>query len=277
MTLVLLLTTRVFAQVTDDVSAVFERLSENSATTGQEWFDLAGQAREARVFAIAGKSLEQAGKLEFSPVRLGFERARLLIAKNEPEAAVAELQNLADNGFTTVAFLTGDPIIHSLAGREDYDALTDEMARQAYPCAHKDGFEDFDFWVGKWVVHVANGARAGENVIRKAERGCILIENWTNTAGGTGMSVNFLDLASNEWVQVWNSEGGSQINIRGGLTDDGMRMEGHIHYVANGTTAPFRALWTPLPDGRVRQYFEQSNDDGETWVPWFEGFYTKVD
>jgi len=60
-----------------------------------------------------------------------------------------------------------------------------------------------------------------------------------------------------------------------GMTDDGMAMEGYIHYVGNGTTAPFRALWTPLPDGRVRQYFEQSNDDGGTWVPWFEGFYTR--
>ena len=103
----------------------------------------------------------------------------------------------------------------------------------------------------------------------------MLVERWTSVSGGTGMSVNYLDLISNEWVQVWNAEGGSQINVRGGLTDEGMAMEGTIHYVANGTTAPFRALWTPLPDGRVRQYFEQSNDGGETWGPWFEGFYTR--
>ena len=94
-------------------------------------------------------------------------------------------------------------------------------------------------------------------------------------AGGTGMSVNYLDLITNEWVQIWNAEGGSQINVRGGLTDDGMAMEGTLHNVANGTTVPFKALWTPLPDGRVRQFFEQSNDGGETWTPWFEGFYTR--
>ena len=35
------------------------------------------------------------------------------------------------------------------------------------------------------------------------------------------------------------------------MTDDGMALEGYIHYVANGTTARFRGLWTPLPDGRV--------------------------
>jgi hypothetical protein len=103
------------------------------------------------------------------------------------------------------------------------------------------------------------------------------MENWTNTAGGTGMSINYLDMATNEWVQVWNAEGGSQINVRGGLTDEGMAMEGTLHVVGSGTTLPFRALWTPLPDGRVRQYFEQSNDNGATWTPWFEGFYTRKD
>ena len=30
-----------------------------------------------------------------------------------------------------------------------------------------------------------------------------------------------------------------------------------------------------MDDGRVRQFFEQSNDEGETWSPWFEGFYTR--
>ena len=89
------------------------------------------------------------------------------------------------------------------------------------------------------------------------------------------MSVNFVDGIDGKWVQVWNSANGAQINIRGGMTAEGMAMTGTIHYVSNGTTAPFRALWTPLPDGRVRQYFEQSNDGGKTWTPWFEGFYTR--
>ena len=81
--------------------------------------------------------------------------------------------------------------------------------------------------------------------------------------------------AVGEWVQIWNDASGGQINIRGGMTDDGMLLSGTIHTVADGTTMPFRGLWTPLPDGRVRQFFEQSSDDGVTWAPWFEGFYTR--
>ena len=89
------------------------------------------------------------------------------------------------------------------------------------------------------------------------------------------MSVNYLDKASGEWVQVWHAEGGSQIHIRGGMTNDGMLLVGTLHSVGNNTTVPFRGLWTPLEDGRVRQFFEQSTDGGETWTPWFEGFYTR--
>jgi len=65
------------------------------------------------------------------------------------------------------------------------------------PCEDDARFAEFDFWIGDWDVHTADGTYAGKNTISKAERGC------------------------------------------------------------------------------VRQFFEQSDDGGETWAPWFEGFYTR--
>lgn len=144
-----------------------------------------------------------------------------------------------------------------------------------FPCEDDPRFAEFDFWVGRWDVHTADGTYAGTNSIRRAERGCVLIENWSGASGGTGMSINYFDHAAGEWVQIWNSAGGTQIAIRGGLTDAGMLLVGVIHYVGNSTTADFRGLWTQLGDGRVRQFFEQSTDGGETWQAWFEGFYTR--
>jgi len=154
--------------------------------------------------------------------------------------------------------------------------LGEKKSKQAYPCEHRDEFSEFDFWLGEWDVHTANGSFAGKNRIEKAQAGCVLIENWVSVTGVPGMSMNYFDISSNEWVQVWIGAGGTQIVIRGGLGDEGLLLEGQINYVANGTSAPFRGLWTPLPDGRVRQFFEQSNDGGENWVPWFEGFYTRT-
>ena len=53
-----------------------------------------------------------------------------------------------------------------------------------------------------------------------------------------------------------------------------MALEGTVTYHAGGAQNPFRATWTPLEDGRVRQFFEEYRE-GE-WHVWFEGFYTKV-
>ena len=145
------------------------------------------------------------------------------------------------------------------------------------PCADMAAFTAFDFWVGEWDVHTGDGTYAGHNSIEKAENGCVIVEQWAGASGGTGMSINYLEHSSGQWVQIWNAAGGTQIDIRGGLTDDGMLLVGKIHYISNSTTADFRGLWTLLDDGRVRQFFEQSSDGGETWVPWFEGFYTRTD
>ena len=148
-------------------------------------------------------------------------------------------------------------------------------AEQALPCMTDEAFNAFDFWLGEWDVHTADGTLAGRNRISRELDGCLVTESWQGVRGSVGTSINYLDRVTNEWVQIWNDAGGGQINIRGGLTEDGMRLVGKIHYISNGLTADFRGLWTPLPDGRVRQFFEQSVDGGETWTTWFEGFYSK--
>jgi hypothetical protein len=239
------------------------------------WFQLAVSARHAERYQVARDALNQAEKRQFSPLRIGLERARLSVGLEDSEAAVAELRAIAASGFTAVQAITGDPVLSTLSGDSGFDAIVAEMSKQAFPCEHDPAFSAFDFWVGEWDVELANGTYVGSNRIERAERGCVLVENWTSASGGTGMSINYLDKVTEEWVQIWNSAGGSQINIRGGMTDDGMLLSGTIHYVANGTTAAFRGLWTPLEDGRVRQFFEQQSPDGEAWSPWFEGFYNK--
>jgi hypothetical protein len=151
-----------------------------------------------------------------------------------------------------------------------------EMSVQAYPCLQDARFREFDFWLGDWDVHDATGTLAGQNSIRAEQQGCVITEHWTDAVGGVGMSINYFDKTTGKWTQVWMAEGGSQIIISGELTDEGMHLTGTLHGFGSGTTLPFRGLWTALPDGRVRQYFEQSNDDGSTWTTWFEGFYTRT-
>ena len=204
-----------------------------------------------------------------------LDAARAAARDGNADAAVDHLQRLVDGGFTSVALFQNDKDLGQLAGHAGYDELISNLERVAYPCEHDEAFREFDFWVGSWDVHTANGTFAGKNEISREERGCVLVEHWQNAYGSTGSSINYVDKITGEWVQVWNDASGSQINIRGGLGEDGMRMSGTIHYVATGQTLPFRALWTPLEDGRVRQFFEASNDEGQTWTAWFEGFYSR--
>lgn len=262
---------------TANLSAEFARLDGAQHTDGAAWYSLAVRAREAGDVATADRALDKAAMLEYSPIRVGLERARLDVLDESPKAAIAELQSLAGKGFTAVGMVTADPLLSSLSGQPAFDSLVAKLSEAAYPCDHQEKFRAFDFWIGEWEVRDGSGNYAGRNVIQPAHKGCALVENWTSASGGTGMSMNFLDTEKNEWVQYWVDSSGGQIEIRGGMTDDGMLLTGQIHDSASGTTAPFRGLWTELPDGRLRQFFEQSNDDGKTWDPWFEGFYTRVD
>ncbi len=140
------------------------------------------------------------------------------------------------------------------------------------PCADA-AYEQFDFWLGSWIVHGADGTHSGENRIEKSADGCRLDEHWTSSQGGGGFSINFYDPTLERWQQLWVSANGV-IDIEGGLVDGSMVLEGEIRYRSNGASNGFRGTWTELEDGRVRQFFEQQVD-GE-WQPWFEGFYTKV-
>lgn len=254
---------------------VFSAAHAQGANDGADWYQRALEARQAGEPDAAKEALDAAEASGFSGVRVNLERARLAVEQDDREAAVRHLQEVVDTGFTALGVITGDPLLGGLEGFPVYDELVVELEKAAFPCEHDAAFAAFDFWIGEWDVHAANGNYAGSNVIEKAQRGCVLIENWSSASGGGGMSINYLDKMTDEWVQVWNDAAGNQINIRGGLGDEGMLLVGTIHYVASGTTAPFRGLWTLLDDGRVRQFFEQSNDGGVTWATWFEGFYSR--
>ncbi len=155
-------------------------------------------------------------------------------------------------------------------------AAQTEADKKARPCEYDERFRQFDFWIGHWEVSNAQGQIAGTNKIEKAEQGCMLLERWTGRSGGTGTSMNYFDTAKGKWVQVWVASAGYSIRIEGGLEDGAMRLVGELIGGA-GTAIPFRGTWTPLDDGRVRQFFEQSTDDGKTWTTWFDGYYVRKD
>lgn len=131
----------------------------------------------------------------------------------------------------------------------------------------------FDFWVGDWIVELADGREAGRNRIERDQAGCVLVERWQGAGGGSGLSMNYYDRAAGVWRQVWISPQ-TQIDLSGGMSGTSMVLEGTITYLDDGRSHPFRGTWTPLADGRVRQFFEEARKPDQ-WTPWFEGFYRR--
>ena len=117
--------------------------------------------------------------------------------------------------------------------------------------------------------------KAGTNSISAANSGCVLKEEWRNIQGFSGSSLNYYNVVSGKWVQNW-VDSQTVIDISGGLEGDSMVMTGTIYYHGTKREAAFRGTWTPLGDGRVRQFFEEKDAEGN-WQTWFEGFYSRVD
>jgi len=141
------------------------------------------------------------------------------------------------------------------------------------PVCSAEQYRAFDFWLGRWEVHLADGRRAGANRIAATDDGCLIEERWAGASGGRGYSMNFYQPVDDFWRQIWVS-GQVIIEIQGNLEDGSMVLIGDIRYRGSGESRPFRGRWTLQDDGRVRQFFEELID--EAWQPWFEGFYTKV-
>ncbi len=141
-------------------------------------------------------------------------------------------------------------------------------------CMDESAFRQFDFWVGEWdVYNNANGNLAGRNRIESRENGCVLVENWTSSSGGTGMSMNYFDSLTEKWRQVWIASNYS-IDIVGGLNPEGaMVLEGQLHNYRSSQSFEFRGTWTPNEDGTVRQFFEQKDPTSGEWQVWFDGRY----
>ena len=141
------------------------------------------------------------------------------------------------------------------------------------PCTAAE-HRQFDFWVGEWTVLGPAGKVAGTNSITKIANGCALLEQYTAARGYNGKSLNAWDASRKKWHQTWVDSSGGVLYLDGEFRDGKMLMTGKT-VSATGTTLE-RITWTPNADGGVRQFWEQSTDDGKTWGVAFDGKYVKA-
>ena len=141
-------------------------------------------------------------------------------------------------------------------------------------CRENPAYRAFDFWVGEWTVKNAAGKLVGSNSIGERLGGCMLFESWKGAGGSTGESINYYDPQAKIWKQVWVDGRGGNITLAGNFEAPAMTLTGE-HVYPDGRREAIRGTWTLLDDGRVRQLFEQSKDEGKSWYTWFDGYYER--
>lgn len=162
-----------------------------------------------------------------------------------------------------------------------FPSFADEPAAPAQPkpkpkpCSTAE-YRQFDFWLGDWDVTPAGKDKpTAENHIRAMHNGCLVRENYKNGAY-TGSSMSFFDNKDKHWHQTWIGSGGGALYIVGGLNDKGAMVMSDTALAKAQNRPVNRITWTPNEDGSVRQVWDVSKDEGETWSVLWSGLYTKM-
>jgi hypothetical protein len=134
-------------------------------------------------------------------------------------------------------------------------------------------FRQFDFWLGRWKVTNPQGKEEGTSEISRASEGCAVREQWKSASGVTGMSINYYNAADHKWHQDWVGGDGLILHLQGEFTGNTMVLSGETK--TNKETLLHRIKWTPLPEGKVKQEWATSSDNGQTWQTIFTGIYEK--
>jgi hypothetical protein len=132
----------------------------------------------------------------------------------------------------------------------------------------------FDFWVGDWEVTTADGAIAGTNRVEKILDGCVVKENWVGSGGMRGESYNIFSQRRGKWHQSWVDTTGRLLLLEGGLKGGKMVLGGQMPG-RDGKTVWHEISWEALDDGRVKQHWRASRDQGKSWNDVFVGFYAR--
>lgn len=156
----------------------------------------------------------------------------------------------------------------------DFQALIKKSDLAVNPCKASVEFRQFDFWIGEWEVKNPQGVPSGTSSVQLILGECTIFENWSSAGGSNGKSFNIYDRNDKKWHQTWVSDKGTFTHYIGGLE------EGNIVLVANTIVGGNRTLakmtFSKRANGDVRQFGENSTDDGKTWTTAFDLIYVRI-
>jgi len=228
------------------------------------WYRLGRSQLELSQYPEAIASLENV--LENNPDeqvsnRTLFSLTRAYAGAGNRTQTLAKLEALVQADLKIYSAVSSAP---ELARYVD-DAAFVPLLEQLKPCGTQT-HRAFDFWLGEWTVTApSRPGWSAQSSITRHNDGCSIHEAYHAAGGFQGSSINFYDEADQKWHQTWiDNQGGALYLV-------GDRKDGEMVLSDSGN----RITWTALDDGRVRQHWESTTDDGETWTTAFDGYYVR--
>lgn len=260
------------AQKWADAARSFERVTKAEPGNGRAWLRLGASFHALGQYERAITALARAVEILKGPVAM-YNLARAYARLNDKDKAFEWLNKALAAGFPQVGLLSTD---EDLARLRDDSRFKESLAlgeRVTKPCLYTAEHRQFDFWVGEWDVEAA-GQQVGTNSVQRILDGCVIFENWTNARGGTGKSFNFYNSSTRKWQQTWVDSTGNVLELSGEYKDGAIRFSGETR-ARDGSRQLERLTFYNLSPSRVRQFWEQSTDDGKTWTVAFDGMYIR--
>lgn len=195
--------------------------------------------------------------------------ARLL----DDKAALGVLEKSIALGGIAPETLLGEKDFASLQNDPKFKDIVHRSDLAVNPCKAAPEFRQFDFWIGEWNAKNPQGVTVGTSSIQLILGTCIIFENWSGGSGTNGKSFNIYDTNDKKWHQTWVDDKSTFTHYIGGLV--GGKMVVVADTVIGGKKTLAKMTFSKLPNGEVRQFGENSTDDGKTWSTSFDFIYSK--
>ena len=194
-----------------------------------------------------------------------------LALSGKKKQALDALKTAVEKGFTQLALMKTDPDLASIRELDRFSAIARTVkSLDNYPEAKK-----FDFWVGEWNVYNQQDVKVGESSIEKILKDAVILENWTGGSGNIGKSFNHFHIESGKWVQYWVSQSSDRIFLEGNY-DSAQKAIVFYERMDLGIEKPQRRLtFFNISADSVRQFSQQSTDDGATWFVEYDFIYVR--
>ena len=141
--------------------------------------------------------------------------------------------------------------------------------------AQSDRNRDFDFWIGEWNVYkYGTDTLVGVSHIEAILGGNVIRESYSTTRGAfKGTSLNKYNTRNKRWEQYWVDNSGTTLHILGGLQNEKMVLK-NVEKYKDDSIIHNRLTWQKMEGGEVRQTWDQSYNEGESWTSIFDGRYS---